>query len=172
MQKLKVNRGDGAGKASRWVSRIPLRSVFLIAIMTALALAQSETDIESPAVNRVAAKFNCSCGCKLNMACKMPPDGRCPVCQMNKAKILAMQQSGMNDQQIVDKYVAENGKDILVVTPGIAGEVGPYVALGLGLIAVLWTIRRYMRHKPALAGGPDIDPEMLAKIEKDTANLD
>jgi len=140
--------------------------------MTLAALGQTATELESTDVNRVAMKLNCDCGCKLNMACKMPPDGRCPVCQRNKAKILSMQQAGMNDEQILNQYVAENGKDILVVEPGIAGVLGPYVALGMGLLAVLYTLRRYLRKKPEFAGGRDVDPETLAKIERETANLD
>lgn len=140
--------------------------------MTLAALAQTATELDSPEVNRVAMRLNCDCGCKLNMACKMPPDGRCPVCQRNKTKILSMQQAGMNDQQIVDQYVAENGKDILVIEPGLGGVLGPYVALGMGLLAVIYILRRYMRMKPALAGGPDVDPATLAQIKKETANLD
>jgi len=101
----------------------------------------------------------------------MPPDGRCPVCQMNKTKILAMQQSGSTDQQILDQYVAENGKDVLVIPPGSAGVIGPYVALGLGLIAVFFTIRRYMKLKPSVAS-TEIDRATLEQIEKDLAKLD
>jgi cytochrome c-type biogenesis protein CcmH/NrfF len=147
------------------------KTSLLVVLMTVAALAQTATELESPAVNRVAAKLNCSCGCKLNMACRMPPDGRCPVCQMNKAKILAMQQAGTSDQQILDQYAAENGKDILVIPPGSAGVLGPYVALGLGLIAVFFTIRRYMRLKPSVAA-TQIDRATLEQIEKDLAKLD
>jgi cytochrome c-type biogenesis protein CcmH/NrfF len=142
------------------------KTSLLVVLMTIAALAQTATELESPAVNRVAAKLNCSCGCKLNMACRMPPDGRCPVCQMNKTKILAMQQSGSSDRQILDQYAAENGKDILVIPPGSAGVLGPYVALGLGLIAVFFTIRRYMRLKPSVAS------TQIEQIEKDMAKLD
>jgi hypothetical protein len=148
------------------------KTSLLVVLMAVVALAQTATELESTDVNRVAAKLNCDCGCKLNMACKMPPDGRCPVCQRNKAKILSMQKAGMNDDQILAQYVKEMGKDVLVVEPGVGGVAGPYVALGLGLVAVLWVLRRYMSQKPALAGGPDVDPETLAKIEKETANLD
>jgi cytochrome c-type biogenesis protein CcmH/NrfF len=91
---------------------------------------------------------------------------------MNKAKMVNMQKSGMSDQQILDQYVAESGKDILIVPPGIAGVLGPYVALTLGLLLVVWTIRRYMRPRKAALNGPPIDAATLARIEKDTANLD
>jgi cytochrome c-type biogenesis protein CcmH/NrfF len=146
------------------------KSSFLIAIMMAAAVAQTATEMDSPQINRIASKLKCSCGCNQNMACVMPPG--CPVCKTNKAKMVNMQKSGMSDQQILDQYVAENGKDILVVPPGIAGVLGPYVALSLGLGLVIFTIRRLMRPRTAAPSGPPIDPETLARIEKDTANLD
>ena len=146
------------------------KSSFLIAIMMAAAIGQTATEMDSPQINRIASKLKCSCGCNQNMACVMPPG--CPVCKTNKAKMVNMQKSGMSDQQILDQYVAENGKDILVVPPGIAGVLGPYVALTLGLGLVIWTIRRLMRPGPSSPNGPPIDPETLARIEKDTANLD
>jgi cytochrome c-type biogenesis protein CcmH/NrfF len=146
------------------------KASFLIAIMMVAALGQTATDLDSPSVNRIASKLKCSCGCNQNMACVMPPG--CPVCKTNKTKIFGMQKNGMGDQQILDQYVAESGKDILVIPPGTAGFAGPYVALSLGLLVVLWTIRRFTRKAPATAAGPDVDVETLARIEKDTANLD
>ena len=146
------------------------KSSFLIAIMMVAAIGQTATEMDSPQINRIASKLKCSCGCGQNMACVMPPG--CPVCKTNKAKMVNMQKSGMSDQQILDQYVAENGKDVLVVPPGIAGVLGPYVALTLGLGLVLFTIRRLMRPRAVSLNGPPIDPETLARIEKDTANLD
>ena len=144
--------------------------------MVAAALAQTAGDLDSPAVNRVAAKLKCGCGCNQNMACVMPPG--CPTCKMNKTKIFGMQKTGMSDQQILDQYVAESGKDIIVIPPGVGGFAGPYIALGLGLIVVFWTIRRSMRKSGlSLAGAgagtaAGVDAELLARIEKDTADLD
>lgn len=148
------------------------KASILIAAMTLAALAQTAAELDSPEVNRVAMKLNCDCGCNLNMACKMPPDGRCPVCQRNKTKILSLQQAGKSDQQIIDQFVGESGKAILVVEPGIGGVLGPYAALGMGFIAVVFILRRYLKKKPALADGPDVDPDTLARIEKETANFD
>jgi cytochrome c-type biogenesis protein CcmH/NrfF len=146
------------------------KSSFLLAIMVAAALGQTATEMDSPQINRIASKLHCSCGCNQSMACVMPPG--CPICKMNKAKMVNMQKSGMSDQQILDQYVTENGKDVLIVPPGIAGVLGPYVALTLGLLLVVWTIRRYMRPRKAALNGPPIDAATLARIEKDTANLD
>lgn len=152
-------------------AKLPLRSAFLVLAMTLAALAQTATEIEAPEVNRVARKLKCSCGCNLDMACLMPP-GTCPVCKTNKTKIYNMQQSGMNDKQILDRYVSENGKDILIIPPGLGGTIAPYIALALGLGLVFWTIRRYRNKPVALAGGPDIDAATLAKIEEDLKQLD
>jgi len=146
------------------------KSSLLLAILMVAALGQTATEMDSPQINRIASKLHCSCGCNQSMACVMPPG--CPVCKANKAKMVNMQKSGMSGQQILDQFVAENGKDVLVVPPGIAGVLGPYVALTLGLGLVIFTIRRLMRPRAVSPNGPPIDPETLARIEKDTANLD
>jgi len=165
------------GHAFRRVPAKTLRSCLLIAVMTVAGFAQNGADLESTAVLRVGAKLKCKCGCNQTMACQMP--GGCALCKTNRTKIYQMQQAGMSDQQIIDKFVAENGPEIVVIPPGVGGMLGPYVALGLGLIAVLYTIRRYMTKKPvttaAAAGvGPDetIDPATLEQIEKDMAKFD
>ncbi|MEQ1886033.1 MAG: cytochrome c-type biogenesis protein CcmH [Bryobacteraceae bacterium] len=152
-----------------------LRSAFLVLVMAIAGLAQNAADLESAPVLRIANKLKCSCGCNLTMACQMP--GGCALCKTNRTKIYRMQQEGMNDQQILDSYVAEQGKDVLVIPPGIGGTAGPYVALALGMLLVVWTIRRYMQKPAAVAGAAaagtvDIDPATLAQIEKDMANLD
>ena len=151
------------------------RTSFLLVVMVAAALAQTASDLDSPPVNRVAAKLKCDCGCNQDMACVMPPG--CPVCKMNKTKIFGMQKAGMSDQQILDQYVAEKGKDVLVIPPGTTGYAVPFIVLALGMLVVFWVIRRSMQ-KPSLAaagaGGvaPDVDAEVMARIEKDTADLD
>jgi cytochrome c-type biogenesis protein CcmH/NrfF len=151
--------------------------VLLVAMMTVAAFAQNGADLESAAVLRVGAKLKCKCGCNQTVACQMP--GGCALCKANRTKIYQMQHTGMSDQQIIDRFVAEKGPDIVVIPPGVGGVLGPYVALGLGLLAVLYTIRRYKAKKPALAGatagggpGDVIDPTTLAQIEKDMAKFD
>ena len=143
----------------------------LLAATVAICLAQTASDLESDAVNRVAEKLACPCGCSLNMACRMEPY-MCGTCKKAKTKIIAMQAAGKSDQQIFDAFVAENGKNILAITPGFFGTIGPYLALTLGLGAVLLVIRRY-RNKPAAAvAAPEVDPKVLEQIDKDMAKLD
>lgn len=147
-----------------------LKTNLLVVFMAAVCFAQTASEIESPAVNRVAGKLHCSCGCNLAMDCLMPP-WPCPVCRAAKLKILAMQGAGKSDREILNQFAAENGKDILVVEPGIGGVVGPYAALAAGLVLVGWTILRYLRKRPA-AAPVEVDAAVLDKIEKDMAKLD
>jgi cytochrome c-type biogenesis protein CcmH/NrfF len=151
-------------------SKTRIKSAALVMMMALAAVAQTASETETPEVMRVAAKLKCSCGCNQNMACQMTPG--CAMCKMNKSKIVNMQKIGMSDNQILDRYVAENGKDILVVPPGLFGTVAPYIALLLGLGLVFWTIRRYMGKRPAVAGAPEIDAATLAEIDKNLANLE
>ncbi len=140
----------------------------LAAILAALAWAQTAPQWDTKEINAIAAKLKCNCGCKQNMACQMQPG--CPECKANKQKMAQMLQSGMNESQILDQFVQEQGQDVLVVPPGTAGVVGPYVALALGLGLVVLVIRRLLQQKPAPV--PDVDPAMLAQIDQDLDKLD
>lgn len=145
------------------------KSSLLLALTCGLCLAQTAVDLDSDPVNRVAKKMLCNCGCAQDMTCKMEPG--CGTCKRAKTQIFAMQSAGKNDSQILDQFVAENGKQILAVTPGLFGTAGPFVALSLGAIVVLLVIRRY--RKPHAAGDVgNIDPEVLERINKDMAKLD
>ncbi|HLH42368.1 MAG TPA: cytochrome c-type biogenesis protein CcmH [Bryobacteraceae bacterium] len=147
-----------------------LKTSLLIAVLAVLALAQTTPPWDTREINGIAAKLNCNCGCKQNMACQMQPG--CPECKRNKQKMLAMRQAGMTESQILDQFVKEQGKDVLVVPPGAMGAVGPYAALTLGLGLVIFAIRRLLQRKPAVTASAEVDPAVLEKIEKDLAKLD
>lgn len=140
-----------------------------MALAAGLCAAQTAVDLDSEPVNRVAKKLLCNCGCAQDMACKMEPG--CGICKRAKVKIFQLQQSGKSDSQILDEFVAENGKQILAVAPGMFGTAGPFVALSLGAIVVILLIRKY-RKPQAAANGPEVDPKVLEQINKDMAKLD
>jgi cytochrome c-type biogenesis protein CcmH/NrfF len=141
----------------------------ILTVAAGICLAQTAVDLDSDPVNRVAKKMLCNCGCAQDMTCKMEPG--CGVCKRAKMKIFALQSEGKSDPQILDEFVAENGKQILAVTPGLFGTAGPFIALSLGAIVVLFVIRRYRKPHPA-GSIPEIDPEVLERINKDMAKLD
>jgi hypothetical protein len=150
--------------------------VFLLAV--APIFAQTAEQLESPAVNRIASKLLCTCGCKMNMACRMDPYP-CRTCWENKKKILKMQAAGMSDAAILAAFQQELGPDIVAVHPGILGSLSFYSAAAAGLILVLFVIRKYSRK--GVPGGPAgegarLDEALLNRyhdqIEKEVEKLD
>jgi cytochrome c-type biogenesis protein CcmH/NrfF len=138
--------------------------------------AQSAEELESPAVNRIATRLNCPCGCKTNMACRMDPYP-CKTCWDNKKKILQMEQAGMSDQAILASFASEMGPNTVVVPPGILGSLSFYTAAALGLILVVFVIRKLSRKEApvAAAGGAPHDPLLDRyhdQIEKEVEKLD
>ena len=149
-------------------------SFFILALTLAPVFAQTAEDLESPAVNRVANKLLCPCGCKMNMACRMDPYP-CKTCWDNKKKILNMQAAGMPDDAILAQFQQDMGKAVVAVQPGVLGSLSFYTAAALGLLLVLWVIRRYSR-KPAPSGAGSSDEAMLDRyheqIEKEVEQQD
>jgi len=149
-------------------------SLLVLSFLTAACFAQNAEDLESPAVNRVAEKLLCPCGCKMNMACRMDPYP-CKTCWENKKKIFKLQSVGYSDQQILDKFAQEQGKDVVAVHPGVLGSISMYAAAFVGLILVVWVIRRYSRKGVTAGGVPADDAELNRyhdQIEKETEKLD
>ena len=149
-------------------------SVLVLSLLTASCFAQSAEELESPAVNRVAEKLLCPCGCKMNMACRMEPYP-CRTCWENKKKILKMQAAGLSDQAILDQFAQEQGKDVVAVPPGVMGSLSMYTAGFVGLLLVVWVIRRYRRPGVAAGVASADDPALDRyhdQIEKEVEKLD
>ncbi len=144
-----------------------LKASILVAVLAVAGLGQTASEWDSHEINAIARKLKCSCGCKLDMSCQMPPQP-CPVCKAAKVKMYNMKASGMSDTQILDQFVKDGSEP--VIPPGAMGTVGPYAALTLGLGFMILMIRRFRRQPPAPA--VEVDPAMLERIEKDLAKLD
>jgi len=154
---------------SRW------KSSFLLLLVTGLCLAQTESQLVSDDVHRVARHISCQCGsCTEDANCMMSA-GQCGFCKPARAKIWKMQQAGLSDQAITDAFVQEYGAKIYRADPNAYGWVVPYSALALGTLVVVWFVRRY--HRPAQAAeAPSQTDETLGRyrdqIEQDLAHLD
>lgn len=99
----------------------------------------------------------------------------CRTCWDNKKKILSMQAAGMSDQAILDQFAKDMGKEVVAVQPGVIGSLSFYTAAALGLILVVFVIRKYSRKGPAIAGVPNDDPDLNRyhdQIEKEVEKLD
>ncbi len=147
----------------------------LVAIAAGLCVAQTASEYETPQINGIAKKLNCNCGCHLDMACIMPPSGVCHICKDNKIRMANMLKAGLTEQQIIDTFVKEQGPGVLVHQPGAIGFTGPYIALGLGALALLFVIKRLKTIKPAPAVTPASDADLAkyqAQIDNDLDKLD
>jgi cytochrome c-type biogenesis protein CcmH/NrfF len=100
----------------------------------------------------------------------------CRTCWENKKKILKMEQAGMSDQAILTAFAGEMGPNVVVVPPGILGSLSFYTAAALGLILVVFVIRKLSRKEAAVAaGGAPHDPLLDRyhdQIEKELEKLD
>jgi hypothetical protein len=64
-----------------------------------------------------------------------------------------MEQAGMSEQAILASFASEMGPNTVVVPPGILGSLSFYTAAALGLILVVFVIRRLSRKEATVAGG-------------------
>jgi cytochrome c-type biogenesis protein CcmH/NrfF len=157
------------------------RSIFyaLLAVTAAaVAIAQTESQIQSEQVKRVGTHMNCQCGaCNENLNCLMSA-GECHFCKPARTKIFEMQQSGQSDDVIVASFIKEYGQKIFRPDPASSFWMVPWVSLAVGGLLV-WFVLRRMRHKAALvhatAGAVPIDPAIaryMAAAEKESDGLD
>jgi cytochrome c-type biogenesis protein CcmH/NrfF len=189
-----TNAGRGVGTHARSARR-PLQgrghgtlaAVFAIAILFLLTAssvrlhAQTEAQIESDQVKRVGTHLSCQCGaCQENLNCLMS-SGQCHFCKPARTKIYQAQTSGQSDAQIIQSFITEYGEKIFRHDPNNYFWTVPYISLGLGLLAIIFVLRKIKSHpslKPAAAGHappPDNDPELARyrdAIEKETERLE
>jgi cytochrome c-type biogenesis protein CcmH/NrfF len=70
--------------------------------------------------------------------------------------------------------VKEYGQRVLMKPPSegfnLLGWLMPFIALAAGLALVWWLIRRF--RAPLAAAGPEPDPALMARIEKETDEMD
>src|ERR1700751_5821848 len=106
-------------------------SWLIIAVMTAVAIAQTASEKTSVDVRRVGARISCQCGCKDSVAtCSML---ECHFSKPAKERIAQMQSLGYTDDQIVQAFIREYGAGVYLAPPNALGWIVPYLSVGLGL---------------------------------------
>ncbi|HUQ91668.1 MAG TPA: cytochrome c-type biogenesis protein CcmH [Bryobacteraceae bacterium] len=148
----------------------------LLILAGGLCLAQSSSDLVTPAIRRVGDKLACLCtACKNTVAtCQMLG---CHYSAPARERIAKLQATGMADDAIVEDFVKKEGKRALAVPPmsgfNLLSWAMPFLALAVGLWAIFVFIRRY--RKPSVPEGR-VDNAALDRyhdeIEKDLAKLD
>jgi cytochrome c-type biogenesis protein CcmH len=144
----------------------------LILLAAALLLGQGATPLENPRVRRLGDQLVCLCGCGSSVTqCNML---HCEFSEPARQKLLTMVNAGMTDSEILAAFVKEYGQRILMKPPAegfnLLGWLMPFIALAAGLALVWWLIRRF--RAPLAVAGPAPDAALLARIEKETDELD
>lgn len=156
-----------------WKSKSRL---LLALILTAVCLPQTATQLVTPEIRRVGDKLACKCGsCNNTVAtCQML---ECHYSLPARQKIAAMQKAGAGDQAIVDTFVKESGVAALAAPPAegfnLLGWVMPFIALLLGLGAVLLWFKRFAARKAATVDAlPEIDRRYQDRIDRELEELE
>ena len=148
----------------------------LALLLGAVALAQTSSELISPDVRRVGSRLACLCG-----SCKNTV-GDCPMLQCHysspaREKIAKLQGMGASDDNIVDGFVRDTGRQALSSPPTegfqLLAWITPFAAILAGLGGIFIYMRRYRPNQKPVA---EIDPAVLDhyrdRIEKDMAKLD
>jgi cytochrome c-type biogenesis protein CcmH/NrfF len=148
----------------------------LLLVVTGLCFAQTEAQLMSDDVRRVARHVSCQCGSCTDDANCMMSAGQCGFCKPARTKIFKMQKAGATDKQITDAFVQEYGPKIYRTDPSAFGWIVPYLALALGMLVIVWFVRRYHRPAALAVATPAVPEEALGKyreqIEQDMTHLD
>ena len=149
----------------------------LLLVLTATAIAQTSSQIESDEVKRVGAHLQCTCGCSDNLNCNMS-SGQCPVCKPARTRIFRKQQEGMSDDSIISA-LASSGEFKRLNDPNLYFWVVPYFSMALGCSVICVILRRVRSGKQRPAGTDGTrtgnDPDLaryLKAIEMDAEALD
>ena len=148
----------------------------LLLFAFAAAFAQQPTPLVDPRVRELGEQLRCMCGaCNYTVtSCNMMS---CSGAEYGRAKLKALVDQGLTDEQIKAEFVKEFGTVVLTKPPtegfSLVGWVMPFVAIVLGLLVIGWFMKRYTGAKTPV---PAVDPEVLERykdrIEKDLANID
>jgi cytochrome c-type biogenesis protein CcmH len=153
------------------------RTSILAVLLAAISLAQSSSQFQTEAVQRVGSRLACLCGgCNNTVAdCQML---ECHYSKPARERIAALQAQGKSDAEIIDVFVKEQGLRALAAPPAegfnLLAWVMPFVAIAAGLAFVWMFIQRF--RKPEAAGRAMADAETLSRyqsrIDKDLTQLD
>lgn len=127
-----------------------------------------------PRVRAIESQLRCSCGCNLDawtcqrqMACEVSPS--------MAARVRERLAQGADAAAILAEFVAERGEEVLMAPPkegfNWAGYLAPFVALGVGGVAVVVLLRRWSRGAAAAVATVELDAGDLARIEAELARL-
>jgi cytochrome c-type biogenesis protein CcmH/NrfF len=170
------------------MARVPENAVTTSLLLLSLLLwpaavvAQSGETVQptqrSALERRLEGEIMCTCGgCRLSLRdCGML---NCPGDAAQTAKLRQFLAEGQDHEQVVASFVRDFGSQAVLTAPVDRGFnrlawLLPYLAAGIGLIAIVLTARRWAsRPAPAAAAGhAGLDPALSARLDDELRNLD
>jgi cytochrome c-type biogenesis protein CcmH len=154
-----------AGQRSPLLSSASRRFVPLLVLVVAVVLFMGAGDDLQTRFNDLGHRMMCRCGCnQVLLECNHVG---CTYSDKMRGELAAGLQKGDNDNLILQSFVQEYG-DVVLAAPTTTGFnrvawVMPFVALGLGLLAVVLVVRAWRgRLQPAVAGAAgSLPPEAV-----------
>jgi hypothetical protein len=125
----------------------------------------------APTVEVIGNKVMCTCGC-VAILNQCPHQG-CSTHEEIKGVIAGLIAEGKSEPEILEALTARYGMKILAAPPAkgfvnIAGWALPGVGLILGLLTVVFIVRRMRRPGEARVAAPKVvDPKVLAALEEE-----
>ncbi len=122
----------------------------------------------------IEERLTCQCGCGLTVhACNHLQCGFAVPTKEDIAKSLAAGQTG---DEIIARYVAKYGEKILSSpTPtgfNLVAWYGPYAALALGLVGVVFLIRRWLGVEEPAAESRALSDQDRKRLERELEELE
>lgn len=156
-------------------------ALMLVGVVGGAAKARQVTpDVASAREAKLGTKVMCMCGtCNMPAAtCNHPGSsfsGPCDVARAELTQVRDRISQGASDDLILQSFVQEYGPLVLIEPPRAGFDwtvwIVPVLAPLLALFLVWIVIRRWRaRATPALAGGPNVSPELLARVRRDAAD--
>ena len=147
-----------------------LAAALLLALVLAAPAAASE---RHPTLGELEGEVMCP-------TCKTTLDqSNAPIANRIRQFISARIAAGDTESEIKAKLVAQFGPAILAEPSkhgfNLLAWVLPFVALGVGAVALGWLVWRWSRARErssAAAAGPPIDPELDRRVDEELARLD
>ncbi len=175
------------------VARVPEAAVTTSAVLLALVLGQSALMAQGDGGAKTAAtgqvithtaleedlkkEIMCTCGgCRLSVAtCGMM---NCHGKSAQTGKLQKLIAEGKSRDEIVAIFVRDNGGEDILMRPIDRGFnrlawLFPYLAAGVGLVAIVLTARRWSAHEePQQTNSAASDPALSARLDDELRNLD
>ena len=100
-------------------------------------------------IQAIEKQLKCTCGCNLDIYTCRTTDFTCTVSPELHLEVVALYESGLTEQQILDDFVRRNGIAILMAPPkrgfNLAGYFVPGIVIVAAAVVLIVILRRWTR---------------------------